>query len=65
MAAGMHDGLLYAVEVGHAVRAGVGEGSGFFDGEGVDVCTEEEGFARAVFEYGGGAMACGGVRRGL
>lgn len=56
----MHDGLLYAVEVGHSFLAGVRKGGLFFHGEGVDVGAEEERFAGAIFEYGGGAMTYGG-----
>lgn len=57
MAAGVHDGLLDAVGVGHAFLAGVRQAGAFFYGEGVEVGAQQDGWAAAIVQEGGDAVA--------
>lgn len=57
VAAGVHDGCWGAVKAGGCYAAGVGERGGLEDREGVHVSAEEDGWARAVGDRGGEAVA--------
>lgn len=57
VAAGVHDGLVDAIGIGHAFPACVGETRALFNGQGIEIGAEEDGGSWAIAEDGCDAVA--------